>query len=82
MIEHPVPYDHEAGDHHGGEKSGTEEHPGDQHVILPGDHARTGTVSAQVSTRVRMASSEEEEEIRTWSRAKVTSTPRRWRRDT
>lgn len=58
MVEHPVPHDQETGDHHVGKQSCTEKHPGDQHLILHDVHARAGTVSAQVSTLVRMASSE------------------------
>lgn len=58
VVEHPVPHDQETGDHHVGEQSCTEKHPGDQHLILHDVHARAGTVSAQVSTLVRMASSE------------------------
>ena len=71
VIEDPVPHDDEAGDDHVGEQAGTEEHPGDQHFVFHGDHARAGTVSAQVSTAATMASSEYEE-IRTWSRLKDT----------
>jgi len=58
VVEHPVPHYEEAGDHHVGKQSCTEKHPGDQHLILHDVHARAGTVSAQVSTLVRMASSE------------------------
>ena len=58
VVEHPVPHDQETGDHHVGKQSCTEKHPGDQHFILHAVHARAGTVSAQVSTLVRMASSE------------------------
>jgi len=50
VVEHPLPHDEEIGDHHAGEKGGTEEHPGDQHLVLHADHARAGTVSARVTT--------------------------------
>ena len=53
VVEHPVPHYEEAGDYHVGEQSCTEEHPGDQHFVLHADHARAGTVSAQVLTRIR-----------------------------
>jgi hypothetical protein len=41
VFEHPVPHDQEAGDHHIGEQSGTEEHRGDQHVAFH-DRSRQG----------------------------------------
>ena len=71
VVEHPVPHDDEPGDDHVGEQAGTEEHPGDEHLVFHGDHASAGTVSAQLSTVATMASSEYEE-IRTWSRLKDT----------
>ena len=58
VVEDPVPHHDEPGDDHVGEESCTEEHPGDQNIVLHGDHARAGTVSAQVSTAAMMASSE------------------------
>jgi hypothetical protein len=58
VVEDPVPHDDETRDDHVGEEPCTEEHPGDQHVVLHGDHARAGTVSAQVSMVAMIASSE------------------------
>ncbi len=58
MIEHPVPHDEHAGDHNIGEQPGAEKHAGEDEFILhDARHARAATVSAQVSTFVRMASS-------------------------
>jgi len=58
VVEDTVPHDDEPGDDHVGEQSCTEEHAGDQYIVLHGDHARAGTVSAQVSMVAMIASSE------------------------
>jgi len=83
VIEHLVPHHEEIGNNHMQEHSGGDEDHGDQHVIVHVGHDRDNTKesdasyaramkgSAQASTTAQSASSEEEE-IRTWSRPKVT----------
>lgn len=61
VVEDPVPHDEEPGDEHVGEQPGTEERPGEDEFVVhhhPPAQASAGTVSAQVSTFVRMLSSE------------------------
>ncbi len=60
VVEDPVPHDEEPGDDHVGEQSCAEECAGDDEFSCPSSppHARAATVSAQVSTFVRIASSE------------------------
>jgi len=60
VIEHPVPDYQQAGDDHVGEQSRPEERSGDDESVVHRDHASAATVSAQVSTLLRMASSEYE----------------------
>ncbi len=59
VVEDPVPDDHEAGDDDIGEQSCTEERPDDDEFVVHGRHpqASAGTLSAQVSTFARIASS-------------------------
>lgn len=60
VVEHPVPHDEEAGNNHIREQPGAEECPGEDEFSVHHHHpqASAGTVSAQVSTFVRMLSSE------------------------
>jgi len=59
MVEDPVPYDEESRDDDVGQETGAEEHAGEDefvvHHLTP--HASAGTLSAQVSIRVRIPSS-------------------------
>jgi hypothetical protein len=58
MVEHPVPDDKKPGDYHVGEQAGTQEGPDEDEFIVhdPIPQARAATVSAQVSSFVRIAS--------------------------
>lgn len=73
VVENPVPDDEEPGDYHVGEEAGAEECPREDKFVVHHPHLqpRAGTVSAQVSTRLRMASSENEVRA-TCSRLKLT----------
>jgi hypothetical protein len=71
MIQNPVPDYEESRDDHVGEYSCAEECPGDDEFVVHGDHPSAVTVSAHVSTLLRMASSENEVRV-TWSRLKLT----------
>jgi len=66
-----VPHDQQARDDHVAEQTGAEKGAGDDELVVPGDHPRAGTVSAQVSTLLRIESSENEVRV-TWSRLKLT----------
>jgi len=60
VVENPVPRDEEAGDDHIGEQPGTEKCAGEDEFVVHPHHPPMSavTVSAQVSTVVRMLSSE------------------------
>ena len=71
MVEHTVPDDEKSRDDHVAEQPGAEEGAGDDKFVVHHDHPSAGTASAQVSTRLLIASSENEVRV-TWSRLKFT----------
>ena len=72
MVEHPIPHHEHSRDHDIGEQPGAQEHAGEDEFILHDTpQARAATVSAQVSTFVRIASSSYELTVTT-SREKIT----------
>lgn len=60
VIQHPVPHYDESGDYYVGEQSCAEECSRDDEFVVHPHHPSAGMVSAQVSTLLLMASSENE----------------------